>query len=143
MTFPVILTGKITHGRHLATGFGMPTANTNPVEDTSDLARGVYYSVITVDENDYPAITNLGIRPTVSDDGRVNAETFIYGYTGDLYGKIAKIKLIGYRRAERRFDSTEELFLTIADDIRAGADFHKLPEDALPATLTSSSMASV
>ena len=143
MTFPVILTGKITHGKHLATGFGMPTANIDPIEDTSDLAHGVYYSVITVDGKDFPAITNLGIRPTVSDDGRVNAETFIYGYKGDLYGKNASIKLIGYRRAERRFDSTGELFRTIADDIRAGAYFHQLPEDALPAALTSSSMASV
>ena len=143
MELPVTITGIVRSGNHIGRQFDMPTANILPGEEFAPLPHGVYFSTITIGDVTYPGITNLGIRPTVSTNGRVNAETFIYGYTGDLYGKIAKIKLIGYRRAERRFDSTEELFLTIADDIRAGADFHQLPEDALPATLTSSSMASV
>ncbi len=143
MELPVTVSGTIIHGKHLATTFGMPTANIDPSEDVTGLAHGVYYSVITVGGKEYPAITNLGIRPTVSDDGRVNAETFIYGYTGDLYGQQATVRLCSFRRAEKKFASDDELFFAISDDIREGAAFHHLPASSLPAALTSSSIASV
>lgn len=143
MQLPVTLTGYIIHGKHLGTRFGMPTANIDPAEDTSELPFGVYFSVMEVDEKKYPAITNLGTRPTVSNDGRVNAETFICGYNGDLYGKEAKITLLFFHRPEKRFDSADDLFHTISQDIIAGAKFHQFPEDKLPDALTSSSIASV
>lgn len=143
INLPVTLTGYIVHGKHLGTHFGMPTANIDPAEDVSDLAHGVYFSVITVDQKQYAAITNLGTRPTVSNDGRVNAETFICGYDGDLYGKEAKITLLLFHRPEKRFSSADELFRTISEDIIAGAKYHHFPEDELPEALTSSSIASV
>lgn len=125
MKLPVTLTGVVTPGNKIGRRFSMPTANIYPNENISGLAYGVYYSTITIDGRDYFSITNLGVRPTVSEGNRVNAETFIYDFQGDLYGKIVSVTLLKFRRNEKRFDSLDELYRTVEDDFRAGAEFHK------------------
>ena len=125
MKLPVTLTGAVTPGNKIGRRFSMPTANIYPNENISGLTYGVYYSTITIDGKDYFGITNLGVRPTVSEGNRVNAETFIYDFKGDLYGKIDSVTLLKFRRNEKRFDSLDELYRTVEDDFRAGAEFHK------------------
>ncbi|MBO7336104.1 MAG: riboflavin kinase, partial [Lachnospiraceae bacterium] len=102
---PFTLTGTVTHGKGLGHDFGVPTANIIPRESIEGLEFGVYYSRITVTGNpgdcsgsdstgieiageglSFNAITNLGRRPSVEDGETVNAESFIYDFTGDLYG---------------------------------------------------------
>ena len=129
MELPFTISGRVEHGRSLGNTYNMPTANITPREDVSGLARGVYYSRVDVDARSYPAITNLGVRPTVQSDGSVNAETFIYDYEGDLYGKMITVSLIEFRRAEKRFDSFDELSETVHDDFRAGRAFFGLADD--------------
>ena len=125
MALPFVISGKVIHGQSLGNEYGTPTANIKPREDTSDLTHGVYYSVACICGRDYPAITNLGIRPTVSNDGRVNAETFIYDYEGDIYGDEIKVTLLDFRRGERRFGSIDELYETIHKDLDEGIAFHR------------------
>ena len=125
MKLPVTLTGAVTPGNKIGRRFSMPTANIYPNENISGLTYGVYYSTITIDGKDYSGITNLGVRPTVSEGNRVNAETFIYDFHGDLYGKSVSVTLLKFRRNEKRFDSLDELYRTVEDDFRAGAEFHK------------------
>lgn len=125
MKLPVTLTGAVTPGNKIGRRFSMPTANIYPNENISGLTYGVYYSTITIDGRGYFSITNLGVRPTVSEGNRVNAETFIYDFQGDLYGKIVSVTLLKFRRNEKRFDSLDELYKTVEDDFRAGAEFHK------------------
>ncbi|MCR5673690.1 MAG: riboflavin kinase [Lachnospiraceae bacterium] len=137
MNLPVTLHGKVQSGNRIGRTFDMPTANITPKEDLSGLTFGVYYSVITLDGKEYPSITNLGVRPTVSDDGRVNAETFIYDYDDDIYDKDVAVTLLSFRRSEQRFNSLDELFFTVKDDFRAGAKFHNLVPSA---EMTSPSM---
>lgn len=128
MKLPVTLTGRVLAGNKIGRQFSMPTANINPEEDVSGLMRGVYYSTIAVDGKIYFGITNLGVRPTISDGNPVNAETFIYDFDGDLYGKQAEVTLIDFRRSERKFRSLDELYKTIGDDFRAGAMFHGISQ---------------
>ncbi len=126
MNLPFSMTGTVQEGNRLGRTFDMPTANISPAEDISSLMHGVYYSTIDIDGTKYPAITNLGIRPTVSIDGRVNAETFIYDYVGDLYGKAVEVTLLDFHRPEQKFSSLDELYRTITDDQRLGRIFHRL-----------------
>ena len=128
MKLPVTLTGSVRSGNHIGRQFDMPTANIMPAEDISGLPYGVYYSVITIDGKEHPSITNLGVRPTVNDDGRANAETFIYCYDGDLYGKDVFVTLLKFRRAEKKFDSLDELYETISEDQRQGKIFHGIDQ---------------
>ncbi|MCR5686856.1 MAG: riboflavin kinase [Lachnospiraceae bacterium] len=125
MNLPITLTGYVKTGNHIGTRFGMPTANITPAEDLAGLEFGVYFSVVKCGGT-YPAITNLGTKPTVESSGEAGAETFIYGYEGDLYGKKIAVTLLEFRRSERKFPSLDELYETVRDDFRAGALYHGL-----------------
>lgn len=125
---PFSLSGKVIHGQSLGHTFDSPTANITPVEDVSHLAFGVYFSVVYIDGRKYPAITNLGVRPTVSDDGSVNAETFIYGLDEDIYGKTISVTLLDFHRSEHTFGSVDELYDAVRADLREGAKYHGLED---------------
>ena len=114
---PVVLRGRVLHGKHLATSYNMPTANIEPAENIDGLAFGVYASEVTVDGRQYRGVSNLGIRPTVEDGTRVNLETFILDFDGDLYGQEIAVTLIKFIRPEKKFDSVEELMEQIRRDI--------------------------
>lgn len=122
---PFTLTGTVEHGRSFGRTIDMPTANIIPREDVSALSFGVYYSIITVDGASYRAITNLGRRPTVEDGDFVNAESFIYDFRGDLYDRDISVKLLEFRRPEKKFASFEELAEAMHEDLEAGKTYGK------------------
>ena len=117
---PRTLTGRVAHGKALARKFDIPTANIEPREDVTGLEFGVYFSKVTVDGREYRSITNLGVRPTVQDGSRINAESFIYDFDGDLYGKEISVTLTEFKRPETKFSSVDDLFATIRRDIEDG-----------------------
>ena len=131
MKLPVTITGTVSKGQSLGNTFDVPTANITPSEDTSELPHGVYYSVASVDGCKYPGITNLGIRPTVSTNGRVNAETFLYDYDDDIYGKQIAITLLKFARSEKKFSSIDELYDVIRSDLEAGRKYHDLTSSSI------------
>ena len=51
----------------------------------------------------------MGVRPTVDDSGAVTAETYILGYSGDLYGRNVTIEFCRFMRPEMKFDNVEQL----------------------------------
>ncbi len=118
MNLPYTVTGTVVHGNSLGNTIDVPTANIVPREDVSGFIFGVYRSKITIDGKEYDSITNLGVRPTVSDRGTMNAESFIKGFKGDLYNKEISLTLLEFVRPERRFSSFEELTVQIKEDIR-------------------------
>lgn len=120
---PFKLTGTVTHGRSAGRTIDMPTANIVPAEDVEALSLGVYYSTVTVDGTVYRAITNLGKRPTIDDGNFVNAESFIYDFEGDLYGKEIEVTLFEFRRPERKFESFEALSKVMHEDLEAGRKY--------------------
>ena len=122
---PFTLTGTVEHGRSFGRTIDMPTANIIPKEDVSELSFGVYYSIITVDGASYRAITNLGRRPTVEDGDFINAESFIYDFRGDLYDRDISVKLLEFRRPEKKFDSFDELSKAMHEDLEAGKTYGK------------------
>ncbi len=126
VTFPFVMTGVVTHGNHLGTGIEMPTANIVPNEDITGLKFGVYYSVLKVDGVSYKAITNLGIKPTVKSDGLINAESFIYDFEGDIYGKEITVKLLEFKRPEIKFSSFEELSVMMHKDLEDGKNYRSV-----------------
>lgn len=119
------LAGEVVHGRHLGTALGFPTANVSlPAEKALPLA-GVYAAVASglPDGKEYPAVVNIGRRPTVEADGKVFPEAHIIGYDGgDLYGCHLRLSLVKRIRAERRFDSLDGLKSAIAADVAAAGE---------------------
>ena len=65
----------------------------------------------------YPAVTNIGVRPTVSGTG-ITVEPWILDYSGDRYDRTICLELTDFVRPERKFGSLEEL----KDEIHRNAE---------------------
>ncbi len=63
---------------------------------------GVYACRALVQGEWYPAVTNIGTRPTVNGQG-VTVEPWILGYSGDLYGQQITLEFYRFLRPERKF----------------------------------------
>jgi riboflavin kinase/FMN adenylyltransferase len=70
---------------------------------------GVYCSKVCLDGREYAAVTNIGVKPTVENASPPLAETYIIGYSGDLYGRTLETSLYEFIRPEKKFESFEEL----------------------------------
>lgn len=109
--------GVVLHGDARGRGLGFPTANQNYPSEMIRIKNGVYISCVVIDNAQYKAITNVGIRPTFKTE-QVACETFIKGFSGDIYGKVMKTQLLSFVREEQKFSSTEELKNAILNDVK-------------------------
>ncbi len=105
---PHYLTGTVVHGHALGRTLGIPTANLRLPEGLVVPRFGVYACLVRIDGRVYPAVTNIGTRPTVSGHS-ITVEPWILDYAGDLYGRDITLEFYRFLRPERKFDSLEEL----------------------------------
>ena len=76
----------------------------------------------------YGGATNIGVKPTVSDEEKVGLETFLFDFDGDLYGEVVRVELLHFIRPERKFDSVQELEAQIRRDSRTSVEYLKAME---------------
>lgn len=122
---PYRINGTVVCGRKLGRKLGMPTVNLRPAAGKLLPPNGVYCSYAWVDGIRYPAISNVGCKPTVSDEPDVEVETYIYDFDKNVYGREIAVELLRFKRSEMKFDSTETLKEQMRKDIDAGIIFHK------------------
>lgn len=122
---PVTVTAPVMHGRGLGHSLGAPTINQLLPECVGDLRYGVYFSRCTIGGRTYASVTNVGVKPTVSQSGEPVAETHILDCDADLYGMEARTELLLFRRSEKKFSSETELARTIAEDVAAAREYFK------------------
>lgn len=105
---PHVLSGTVIHGRALGRKIGVPTANIVIPQGLAVPKFGVYAASCLIDGIRYPAVTNLGTRPTV--EGRhVRVESWILDYSGDLYDREITVEFHYFLRPEQKFPSLEDL----------------------------------
>ena len=123
---PYALRGTVAHGQCIGTRRLFPTANLLPDGAHILPAHGVYATRVRLDDGSvYPGVTNVGVRPTVSEDGRVTVETHLVGFSGDLYGRAVRVEFLAWLRPEQRYPSTEALHAQIERDIAAASALHE------------------
>lgn len=120
---PYRVSGKVVHGRQLGRKLGMPTANLLPDERKLLPPNGVYYSRAEIGEKTYRGISNVGYKPTVSEDKIMGVETYLYDFAGEVYDRDMTVELLAFRRTEQAFASVEALRQQIAADVEAGRNF--------------------
>ena len=120
------LDGTVAQGDRRGATIGFPTANL--CTDNELLPpHGVYATTATVMGVVHPSVTNIGVRPTVDQSGRVTIETHIFDFNQDLYGSPLRIGFVQRLRDERAFDSLDALREQIAaDSDRARVLFDRL-----------------
>lgn len=114
---PHSLSDTVHSGYHLGTKMGTPTINMYFPEGVLVPKHGVYASKVYIDGSEsYTAVTNIGVRPTTGDNNKVNVESHLLDYSGNLYGRQARVEFYKYMRGEVKFENYEQLSAQIKRD---------------------------
>ena len=116
LTHDFFLIGEVFADRKIGRIIGFPTANILYPKGKYPLKKGVYETRTVVNGKAYKGITNYGARPTF-DDETVLTETYLDGFSGDLYGKSLKVEFVRFLREIKKFDSAEALKKQLNEDI--------------------------
>ncbi len=113
---PWAVRGPVTHGEKRGRTIGFPTANV-PLGRHLEPARGVYAVQVRLpDGAAVPGVANIGRRPTVNEGTESRLEVHLFDWDGDLYGQEIAVALHSFLRAERKFDSFDDLRAQIVTD---------------------------
>ena len=112
---PYVLTGTVVPGKQLGRRLGIPTANLRLPEEAAVPKFGVYACRCIIDDEAYPAVTNVGTRPTVEGRG-ITVEPWILDYSGDLYGRDITLEFYRLLRREQKFPDLDALKTQIRED---------------------------
>ena len=134
LMLPYMFYGEVVHGRKLGRTIGMPTVNLLPKPEKLLPESGVYYSRVRHLGIEYRSITNIGLKPTVSqktsgsENGSVcvpGVETYIYNFDREIYGDELLVYICHFVRPEKNFGSIEALKEGMRKDIEAGREWHR------------------
>jgi riboflavin kinase/FMN adenylyltransferase len=116
--------GPVIGGEQRGRELGYPTANMS-IDGLHPPAFGVYAVLADVlqgpHRGQYHGVASMGVRPMFGEN-RPNLETFIFDFSGDLYGTAVSIALIDHLRGEEKFESLDGLITQMdADSAQARA----------------------
>lgn len=114
---PYTISSKVESGKHIGSEFLYPTVNQYYKEECIVPKFGVYASYVTLGGKKYPAITNIGICPTVKTGEKPVAETYIIDKNINLYGEEISVSLFEFIRSEKKFEDVLSLKEQISSDI--------------------------
>ena len=121
---PHVLTQEVRHGRRIGHTIGVPTVNLVAPPHVLVPSHGVYVTRVFLPSGEsYPAVTNVGTRPTVNNGTDVTVEPWLLGFDGDLYGQRVRVEFFKRIRDEIRFDSLDSLRLQIQKDAQFTRDY--------------------
>ena len=133
----VFIDGTVLEGKRLGRTLGFPTLNIE-VENELSPSNGVYVTAVHIPSfsRTFPAVTNIGVRPTVYQNSLTTVESHLLDFTADVYQEQVRLFFLQRVREERRFESTLELMAQIRRDVGQARDyFDHHPLDSLPLVL--------
>jgi riboflavin kinase / FMN adenylyltransferase len=111
------LGGTVVRGDGRGKGLGFPTANIAPDSPRKVIpSRGVYVVGVEAGGKRFFGMMNIGVRPTVTPEGREILEVHLFDFSGDLYGSPLRVTFIERLRDERKFAGIGELKAQLALD---------------------------
>ena len=128
---PYSLRGVVSHGAHLGHTLGFPTANIPLPAQRVIPADGVYITRVFVNGKAYPAVTDIGCKPTVSRADERICESHLLSPDADLYGKEITVSFLERIRNEERFPDAQALQHRIALDISAAKQYFEMNPSVL------------
>lgn len=106
----------VIKGQQLGRTLGYPTANMALPPETA-LKPGIYaVRFRRADGTLHDGVASFGYRPTVTENGVALLETFVFDFSGDLYGETCSVSFFGHLRDELKFDGLEPLVAQIKRD---------------------------
>lgn len=114
---PYSVCETVVNGNHIGSTIGFPTLNQIVAESRVLPKVGVYATSVMLDGIAYPAVTNVGRRPTVEKNGKIVVETHVIGYSASLYGKQVRVSFFARLRDEQIFPSLDVLSVQLNEDM--------------------------
>lgn len=119
---PYGVEGRVVHGEKRGLQLGFPTANLRA--ENRVIPRGGVYVTATLIEGAWRrSLTNIGTRPTFTEEVEPSVETFVMNWSGDLYGDVVRTRFLHRLRDERKFSGVEELKKQIGWDVKRATEY--------------------
>ena len=116
--------GEVIHGEKRGRELGYPTANMAlmGLHLPKFGVYAVFADVLTGPQTGtYRGAASLGVRPMFGVN-QPNLETYLFDFTGDLYGQHLSIAFVDYLRPEMKFDGLPGLLTQMAADCARARD---------------------
>lgn len=118
---PYMIAEEVVTGNRLGRTIGFPTVNVLPGKNKLLPPNGVYFSEVRCRGKIYRAISNVGYKPTVTEERVMGVESYLYDFDQEVYGEPIEVYLLAFRRPEQQFENVEVLKAQLKEDIAAGA----------------------
>jgi riboflavin kinase/FMN adenylyltransferase len=127
--------GEVVPGEKIGRTLGYPTANLVLPAETP-LKQGIYAVRVAVDGRVHDAVASFGRRPQFHQDGPPLLESFLFDFSGDLYGKTIAVEFVAFLRTEQTFDGVADLVAQMdRDGERARSILSVSPDANVPSMI--------
>jgi riboflavin kinase/FMN adenylyltransferase len=114
------ISGRVVRGHQRGRQLGFPTANI--MSQTEVLpADGIYATLLESDGRRWPSVSNIGINPTFGSGPRT-IESYLFEFSGDLYGQTVRLFFVKRIREEKKFSSAEVLVEQMKKDVASAQE---------------------
>lgn len=122
--------GEVFGGDRRGRELGFPTANMS-IRGLHPPRFGIYAVLVDIltgpHQGRHQGAASIGIRPTFGEN-LPNLETFLFDFSGDLYGEHLSVGLVEYLRPEAKFDSIEALVAQMDADCARAREILNAPQ---------------
>lgn len=117
------ISGHVTHGQKLGRTIGYPTLNIH-VPAHCAARSGVYVvRAYGLGKQAIAGVASLGVRPTVTENGRLTLEVHLINSQVHAYGKLVRIEFLKYLREEEKFPDLSIMISAIGTDVQNAKDY--------------------
>jgi len=119
---PHMIDGVVVRGDSRGREIGFPTINLATAFELVP-KEGVYITEVKIGGRRYPSVTNIGYNPTFNHDRELTVETYILGFSEDIYGKEVYLYFHERIRPEMKFRSVGDLQTRITKDVETARKY--------------------
>ncbi|MDR3272706.1 MAG: bifunctional riboflavin kinase/FAD synthetase [Flavobacteriaceae bacterium] len=114
--YEFIMTGTVAHGDRIGRTIGFPTANLEIDPQKICPKNGVYIVKVSIDNEVFTGMMNIGMRPTFGGGLKRQLEVHILNFNRNIYGKKIPIHFLDRIRDEKKFATKNELIKQLEED---------------------------
>lgn len=108
-----IFWGKVIRGKNRGKDLGFPTAN---ISLHTTFEEGIYLAKVRVEDVWYSSLTFIGKAITFHET-KLQAESYLLGFSGNLYGKYITVRVLKKIRDNKKFNSQKDLVKQMQEDL--------------------------
>lgn len=116
------ISGRVVHGRKLGRELGFATANVQMKQNRPPLSGIFAVRMHGIGEGACDGVASLGLRPTITMNGRATLEVHLFDFQREIYGTHVRVEFLAKIRDEEKYPDLETLKAQIARDCAAARE---------------------